>query len=233
MQYKVVYPNAVCLPWKIWITCLVSKVFSITLLSPFIAVSVSTVGMFTLYGNMRQQGHRGVMLYVHSKYNYKRTGNIDAWLTDAAIGDNSVFVITLLPGGDLHYAVPTVTFIIGGIFHGLVGRDLEWKGLLQNLKNVNIKGKGCLKVNIYCFFKDTLHCCYMHLYLDWQPAINVFEIERSLVFTECKSVICAEALQFLLIAHHKYLNKRQNNRVPCILALYEITLKTIICHPSW
>lgn len=37
-----------CLPRKIWITCLVSKVFSITLLGPFIAVSVSTVGMFTL-----------------------------------------------------------------------------------------------------------------------------------------------------------------------------------------
>lgn len=63
-----------------------------------------------------------------------------------------------------------------------------------------------MKVTIF-FFKDTLHCCYMHLYLDWQPAINVFEIERFLVFTECKSVICAEALQFLLIAHHKYLKE--------------------------
>lgn len=104
-----------------------------------------------------------------------------------------------------------------------------WSGMERSFaefKKCEHKRKRLFESQYLLFFLRT-HCI-VATYLDWQPAINVFEIERSLVFTECKSVICAEALQFLLIAHHKYLNKRQNNRVPCILALYEITLKTII-----
>lgn len=165
-------------------------------------------------------GGMGVMLYVHSKVqlmNYKRPGNIDAWLTDAAIGDDSVFVITLLPSGDLHYSVPAVPFIVGCIFHGLVGRELEWKGLLQSLKNFKTqKEKAVWKSHSLKRRKkkDTIQCFfYTQWYLDRQPAVDVFEIERSLVFSECKSIICAQALQLLLVAHHKYLNKRQNYRV--------------------
>ena len=49
---------------------------------------------------------------------------------------------------------------------------------------------------------------WMRCYLDWQPAINVFEIERSLIFAECESVIDLKALQFFLVAYDEYLNKR-------------------------
>lgn len=45
-----------CLPWKIWVTGLVSKVFSITLLSSLMSVSISTIGMFTLCGWGKERG---------------------------------------------------------------------------------------------------------------------------------------------------------------------------------
>lgn len=44
-------------------------------------------------------------------------------------------------------------------------------------------------------------------YLDWQPAICVFEIERSLVSAERKSIMRLKALQFLLAVHDEYLKK--------------------------
>lgn len=43
-------------------------------------------------------------------------------------------------------------------------------------------------------------------YLNWQPTINVFKVERSLIFAECKSIICVKMLQFFLTAHNEYLN---------------------------
>lgn len=44
-------------------------------------------------------------------------------------------------------------------------------------------------------------------YLDWQPAICVFKIERSLVSAECQCVMCVKALQLLLTVHDEYLKK--------------------------
>lgn len=60
----------------------------------------------------------------------------------------------------------------------------------------------------------------MQWYLDWQPAINVFEIERSLVFTECKSIICVKALQFFLIADNEYLNDRQSGEMVSVFSAF-------------
>lgn len=83
-----------------------------------------------------------VRLYVRSKVEVRRLlKNISRVLTDTAVCDNSVPVITLLPVGDLHYPVATVTFIVRCVFHGLEGRHLEWKGLLQNFSDFNKKGK--------------------------------------------------------------------------------------------
>lgn len=145
-----------CSPWKIWITCLVSKVLSITLLSTLIAVSVSTVCMFTLCGNRRWQGWRGHVIQYNecaqqSTRSYYRPPNADARLTDAAVSDDSVSVITLLPVGNLHYPITTVTFIVRCIFHGLERRQLEWKSLLQSLKKLEQKKKKkmllkCIKI---------------------------------------------------------------------------------------
>lgn len=42
-------------------------------------------------------------------------------------------------------------------------------------------------------------------YLDGKPPVEVFEIERSLVFAECESIICMKALHLLIAAHNKYL----------------------------
>lgn len=46
-------------------------------------------------------------------------------------------------------------------------------------------------------------------YLDWQPAVCVFEIERSLVSTECQSVVCVKTLQLLLAVHDEYLAQKK------------------------
>lgn len=118
--------SAMCSPWKIWITCLVSKVLSIALLSTLLAVSISTVRKFTLW-----QGWRGrVIRSQQGTTGCDRRYNVKERLTDAAVGDNSVSVITLLPCGNLHYPITTVTFIVGRIFHGLERCQLEWKSLL-------------------------------------------------------------------------------------------------------
>lgn len=52
-----------------------------------------------------------------------------AALTDAAVGDDPVPVVALLPVGDLNDAVATVAFVVRGVFHGLEWRQLEWKHL--------------------------------------------------------------------------------------------------------
>lgn len=79
-------------------------------------------------------------LYVLSKVQLRRLLKIiSCELTDTAICDNSVPIITLLPIGDLHYPVTAVTLIVGCIFHGLEGRHLEWKSLLQDFSNLNKK----------------------------------------------------------------------------------------------
>lgn len=122
-------------------------------------------------------------------------------LTDTAVGDDPVRVITLLPSRNLDNAVTTVAFIFRSIFHGLERCQLEWKSLPKKLK----------KKNIYINSIRTLNgwrLCSEQSYLDWQPAINVFKIEGSLVFAECKSIINVKVLQFFLIAHHEYLIKR-------------------------
>lgn len=118
-------------PWKVWVACLVSKVLSITLLSTLVAVSVSTVGMFTLCGQKRESVGRSSEAE-GDKIDHKKS--VDAALTDTVVSDHSVFVIALLPVGNLHDAITTVTFIVRSIFHGLERRQLEWKHLLQMLK---------------------------------------------------------------------------------------------------
>lgn len=40
-------------------------------------------------------------------------------------------------------------------------------------------------------------------YLDRKPSVEVFEIERSLVFAECESVICMKALHLLITVHNE------------------------------
>lgn len=48
-------------PWEVWVTCLVSKVLSITLLRALMAVSISAVGVLALYGQRRaRRGKRGL-----------------------------------------------------------------------------------------------------------------------------------------------------------------------------
>lgn len=55
-----------------------------------------------------------------------------AALTDAAVSDDPVLVVALLPVGDLNDAVAAVAFVVGGVFHGLERRQLEWKHLWRN-----------------------------------------------------------------------------------------------------
>lgn len=125
-QSVMAFLSVMCSPWKIWITRLVSKVLSIALLSALLAVSISTVRMFTLW-----QGWRGrVIRSQQGTTGCDRRYNVKERLTDAAVGDNSVSVITFLPCGNLHDPITTVTFIVGRIFHGLERCQLEWKSLL-------------------------------------------------------------------------------------------------------
>lgn len=42
-------------------------------------------------------------------------------------------------------------------------------------------------------------------YLDRKPSVEVFEIERSLVFAECQSVLCAQVLHLLITVYNEYL----------------------------
>lgn len=62
---------ALCSPWKVWITRLVSEVLSITLLTPLLAVAVSTVGVFTLCGEGSQQRWRGSCFMCTAKYDQR------------------------------------------------------------------------------------------------------------------------------------------------------------------
>lgn len=55
-----------------------------------------------------------------------------AALTDAAVSDDPVPVVALLPSGDLNDAIAAVAFVVWGVFHGLEGRQLEWKHLWRN-----------------------------------------------------------------------------------------------------
>lgn len=90
----------------------------------------------------RDTRDEAVTLYVLSNVQlgcYYRSPNMTTWLTDAAVGDNPVSVIALLPTGNLHYPITTVTFIVRCVFHGLERCKLEWKSLLQSLKNVSKK----------------------------------------------------------------------------------------------
>lgn len=48
-------------------------------------------------------------------------------------------------------------------------------------------------------------------YLDWQPAICVFEIQRSLVSAEGQSVVRLKALQLLLAVHDEYLKREEGH----------------------
>lgn len=74
----------------------------------------------------------------------------------------------------------------------------------------------------------------MQLNLDWQPAINVFEIERFLVLSECEGVVGVKALQFFLITHHKYLNQNGNasksDQILWFVELYAIKIDYIQLH---
>lgn len=86
-------------------------------------------------------------------------------------------------------------------------------------KKLEQKGKNCLEKNTIIIF-----CC-MQWYLDWQPAINVFEIERSLIFAECESVICVKTLQFFLVAHNEYLNERPSEEMVSIFSAFWVPLE--------
>lgn len=72
----------------------------------------------------------------------------------------------------------------------------------------------------------------MQLNLDWQPAINVFEIERFLVFSECEGVVGVKMLQFFLITHHKYLkeNGNKSDQILWFVELYPIKIDYIQLH---
>lgn len=137
------------------------------------------------------------MLYVHSE----AVTNVPVTtqrLTDAAVRDDPVPVIALLPPWNLHNPIAAVTIVIRCIFHGLEWHQLEWKRLSQSFKT-SLRGECCpplLRVKIKPF-------CY----LDREPSVEVFEIERSLVFAECESVICVEALHLLITVHNEDLNK--------------------------
>ena len=74
---KCCWQYIMCSPWKIWITCLVSKVLSITLLSALMAVSISTVRVFTLCGKKRVQGQNGHILHAQqSTRSYYRPDDV-------------------------------------------------------------------------------------------------------------------------------------------------------------
>lgn len=61
-----------------------------------------------------------------------------AALTDAAVSDDPVPVIALLPIGDLNDAIAAVAFVVWGVFHRLERRQLEWKHLWWNQKTTNM-----------------------------------------------------------------------------------------------
>lgn len=91
-------------------------------------------------GDTREwRGH--IICAQQSTRSYYGPTNMDARLTNAAVSDNSVSVITLLPAGNLHNPITTVTFIVRCIFHGLERRQLEWKSLLQSFKKLEQKRK--------------------------------------------------------------------------------------------
>lgn len=46
-------------------------------------------------------------------------------------------------------------------------------------------------------------------YLDREPSVQVFEVERSLVSAECQSVVCMQALHLLITVHNEDLRKRK------------------------
>lgn len=74
---------------------------------------------------------------------------------------------------------------------------MDWNGISWNGKDFYrvLKGVcGVLKVKIKLSY-----------YLDRKPSVEVFEIERSLVFAECESVICMKALHLLITVHNEYL----------------------------
>lgn len=45
-------------------------------------------------------------------------------------------------------------------------------------------------------------------YLDREPSVEVFEVERSLVSAECERVVCMQALHLLITVHDEDLKKR-------------------------
>lgn len=151
----------------------------------------------------------GVMLYAHSE----AVTNVPATtprLTDAAVRDDPVLVIALLPPGNLHDPIAAVTVIVRSVFHGLEWRQLEWERLLQSFKK-RLRGEcpsPVLKVL-------TNPSCY----LDREPSVEVFEIERSLVFAECERVICVEALHLLITVHNEDLNKAIREAEPSVFML--------------
>lgn len=87
--------------------------------------------MFTLCGQKKESVGRSSESDGDKSDHQK---SVDATLTDAVVSDHSVFVIALLPVGNLHDPIATVTFVVRSIFHGLERRQLEWKHLLQMLK---------------------------------------------------------------------------------------------------
>lgn len=64
------------------------------------------------------------------------------------------------------------------------------------------------------------------MHLDRQPAVYVFEVERPLVFAECESIICVQALQFLLVAHNEDLNERQDEKMYSHFSIFSVLLSS-------
>lgn len=149
------------------------------------------------------------MLYAHSEAltNVPRT---TPRLTDAAVRDDPVLVIALLPPGNLHDPIAAVAVIVGSVFHGLEWHQLEWRRLLQSFKK-SPRGE-CPSPVLRVM--TNLSC-----YLDREPSVEVFEIERSLVFAECERVICVEALHLLITVHNEDLNKAIREAEPSVLML--------------
>lgn len=56
-------------------------------------------------------------------------------------------------------------------------------------------------------------------YLDRKPAVEVFEVERPLVFAECESVFCMKALHLLITVHNEYLKNSTKEAEHSILML--------------
>lgn len=149
------------------------------------------------------------MLYAHSE----AVTNVPMTTlrhTDAAVRDDPVLVIALLPPGNLHDPIAAVAVIVRCVFHGLEWHQLEWKRLLQSFKK-SMRGK-CLSPVLKVM--TNLSC-----YLDREPSVEVFEIERSLVFAECECVICVEALHLLITVHDEDLNKATREAEPSVLLL--------------